>query len=300
MRIVSLLASATETVFALGKGRLLVGRSHECDYPPQARALPRCSEPAFAIEGTSAEIDRAVRAAAARRAAQALSIYRVDEERLKELRPDLILTQTQCEVCAVSPKDLQASYPGATILALSPGRLADVYEDIERVGAAVGAANEAADLVSSMRARLASLAGRVEGLPRPRAAVLEWLDPLMSAGHWIPELVAAAGGVDAFGAAGQKGRWLSLDDVRAADPDVLVGAPCGYPLGRSRPELQAMLARPEWAALRAVREGRVFAGDGNAYFSRPGPRLVETAEMLAAMLHPDECRTKLEGYRALG
>lgn len=297
MRVVSLLAAATEIVHALGRGSLLVGRSHECDYPPAAAALPRCSAPSFATEGSGAEIDRAVR----KRAASALSMYDVDSRLLKELRPDVILTQTQCEVCAVSPKDLEAAYAGSKIVALSPGRLSDVYEDIARVGAALDARHEASDLVTSMKSRLAGLAGRVQLLTKPTIAVLEWLDPLMSAGHWIPELVTLAGGRDVLGAAAQKGRWLTLDDLRAADPDVLVGVPCGYPLGKSRPELQALLAKPEWRTLRAVREGRVFAADGNAYFSRPGPRLVETAEMLAEMLHPAECSFGHEnrGYRRL-
>jgi iron complex transport system substrate-binding protein len=288
-RVVSLLASATEIVCALGKRDLLVGRSHECDYPPEVRALPRCSDPSFAVEGTSAEVDRAVKHAAK----DALSIYRVDEHRLRELKPDLILTQTQCEVCAVSLKDVELVLSAelrreCKVLAVSPNRFLDVCDDILRIGEAIGARHEAVDLVTTMRSRLAGLSARVSLLPKPSIAVLEWLDPLMAAGHWIPELVEAAGGRDAFGAAGKKGPWLSFDQLRAADPDVLLAAPCGFPIARTRPEFSGLLARPEWRDLRAVREGRVFVGDGNEFFSRPGPRLVETAEMLAEMLHPDE------------
>jgi iron complex transport system substrate-binding protein len=299
MRVVSLLASATETVFALGKGDVLVGRSHECDYPAEAAALRRCSKPSFDIEGTSAQIDRAVRAAAEKRAKSALSIYDVDEEALRELRPDVILTQTQCEVCAVSPKDLQGAYPNAEIVALHPGKLADVYADIKRIGAAVGARFEAEDLVTSMRARLAAIHSRVRGLPIESVAVLEWLDPLMSAGHWIPELVELAGGRDVFGKAGEKGRWLTFDDLLGEDPELIVGAPCGYHLGKARPELRALAETEPWRKLRAVQEWNVFAADGNSYFSRPGPRLVETAEMLAAMLHPDEAPSGCDGFRRL-
>lgn len=303
MRVVSLLASATEIVCALGRRELLVGRSHECDYPAEVRALPRCSDPSFAVEGTSAEIDRAVRAAAR----DALSIYRVDEHRLRELKPDLILTQTQCEVCAVSLEDVERVLSAelrrdCKVLAVAPQRFEDVREDILRIGAALGAGDEARALTSQMKSRLGGLSARVRLLPRRSAAVLEWLDPLMGAGHWIPELLEAAGGRDALGAQpGRKGAWLTFEQLRDADPDVLIAAPCGFPISRTRPEFEALLARPEWRALRAVREGRVFVADGNEYFSRPGPRLVETAEMLAEMLHPAEVSLGHEnrGYRRL-
>ena len=297
-RVVSLLASATETVCALGKRSLLVGRSHECDYPVEVRALPRCSDPSFAVEGASAQIDRAVREAAAK---QALSIYRVDEHKLRELRPDLILTQTQCEVCAVSLKDVEAALAAelrasCRVLALSPSCLADVYADIARIGQAIGAKHEAADLVTKLRGRLAGLAASTRLLPKPRVAVLEWLDPVMGAGHWIPELLEAAGAADAFGVpAGRRGPWLEPGALAALDPDVIVAAPCGFPIARTRPELSQMLALPAWSGLRAVREGRVFIGDGNEFFSRPGPRLVETAEMLAEIAHPDELKFGHEG-----
>lgn len=303
-RVVSLLASATETVCALGKRSLLVGRSHECDYPPEVRALPRCSDPSFAVEGTSAQIDAAVRAAAADRA---LSIYRVDPHKLRELRPDLILTQTQCEVCAVSLKDVEAALAAelrasCRVVALSPTRLSDVYADIARIGEAVGAKHQAADLLTKMRSRLAGLAASTRLLPKPRVAVLEWLEPIMGAGHWIPELLEAAGCADAFSVgAGRAGRWLKPAELAAFDPDLIVAAPCGFPIARTRPELSELLTRPEWSSLRAVREGRVFVGDGNEFFSRPGPRLVETAEMLAEIAHPDEMRFGHEnrGWRRL-
>ena len=302
MRIVSLLASATEIVCALGLRDTLVGRSHECDFPAAVRELPRCTDPAINVEGSSADIDRAVRAAAR----GALSIYRVDEGRLADLQPDVVLTQTQCEVCAVSLKDVEAALAKLTrrdtrVVALSPNRLEDVYDDVRRVASALGVEGHGRALILSMRRRLAALAARVELLDRPKVAVLEWLDPLLAAGHWIPELVMLAGGRDAFGVVGARGPWLSTERLREADPDVIVAAPCGFPMVRARPELAALAATPAWRELRAVRDGRVVVADGNQFFNRPGPRLVETAEILAEILHP-ELRFGHEGaaWRRLG
>lgn len=288
MRAVSLLASATEILCALGRREQLVGRSHECDHPDDVRRLPCCTRPAISVEGTSADIDRAVRTAAR----GALSIYQVDETLLGELRPDVVLTQTQCEVCAVSLKDVEAALAKLTrretrVVALSPGRLQDVYDDVRRVGSAVGAEGEARALVLSMQRRLAALKASTELLSPPSVAVLEWLDPLLAAGHWIPELVMLAGGRDPFGVVGARGPWLSLERLREADPDIIVAAPCGFPMVRTGPELRALIAASGWNDLRAVREGRVFVADGNQFFNRPGPRLVETAEILAELLHPE-------------
>ncbi len=288
MRVVSLLSSATEIVCALGLKETLVGRSHECDYPEDIRTLPRCSDPAIAVDGSSADIDRAVKTAAR----NALSIYRVDETLLAELKPDLVLTQTQCEVCAVSLKDVEAALAKLTrretrVVALSPQRLADVYDDVRRVASALGAAGAGRALVLEMQKRLAALAARVELLERPKIAVLEWLDPLLAAGHWIPELAMIAGGRDVFGVVGERGPWLSLERLREADPDLIVAAPCGFDMRRTQPELAALVAQPVWRELRAVRRRRVYLADGNQFFNRPGPRLVETAEILAEMLHPE-------------
>lgn len=288
-RIVSLIASATEIVCALGLEDDLVGRSHECDYPPAARRLPAVSRPTFPTAGSSRSIDLAVK----ERLAKALSIYEVDAELLRELRPDVIITQTQCEVCAVTPEDVeravcQLTERPARIVALEPNRLGDVWDDIRRVSRALDAPARGDALVAELRARVLAVAVRAASLePKPTVADIDWIDPLMTAGNWMPELVEMAGGVNLFGEAGKHSPWLEWEDVVARDPDVLVVSPCGFGIARTLEELPLLAARPEWPSLRAVREGRVYVVDGNAYFHRPGPRLVESLEILAEILHPE-------------
>lgn len=295
MRVVSLLASATEMVAALGALDDLVGRSHECDWPPAVLALPAVSRPAILVATTSAAIDAQVKARA--RAAQtaapdalaALSIFQIDPEALRTLAPDVILTQTQCEVCAVSERDVQAALRqiaglNPRIVSLAPYRLADVWRDVARVGAALGREDAAHRLLADIADRLERLRSAAPPV-RPRVALLEWLDPLMGAGNWIPELIAVAGGAPCFGDAGAHSPWLTWDDLAAADPDAIILAPCGYTIARTLADVPLLTANPAWGALRAVRAGRVFVADGNAYFNRSGPRLVDSAEALAAMLH---------------
>lgn len=287
-RVVSLLAAATEIVCALGQGDHLVGRSHECDHPPWVRDLPVCSEPRFRAEGLSGDVDRRVRELVER----ALSIYRVDPRRMEALAPTHVLTQTQCEVCAVSLEEVEAALAEVTgsaprVVALEPTGLEDVWGDIRRVGAVLGAGEEAEGLVTRMQRRMAAVARRArDESERPTVAALEWTDPLMGAGNWMPELVERAGGTLLFGDAGEKSRVLAWEAVRAADPDVLLVVPCGYGLDRAREELPALAGWPGWRDLRAVRDGRVAVADGNAYFHRSGPRLVESVEILAEILHP--------------
>ncbi len=287
MRIVSLLPSATEIVCAVGLRDALVGRSHECDFPPGVERLPALCEPKVHIHGASGAIDREVR----KLVADGLSVYRVDAERLRALAPDVIVTQTQCEVCAVSEADVVAATcdwagSGVRIISLAPARLDDVLADIERVAAALGVSERGSAVVATLRARLAALAARTRDLPRPTIACIEWLDPLMAAGNWVPELVALAGGRNLFGAAGEHSPCLEWDAVRAADPDVIVAMPCGFDIARARGEMASLERLPGWDALRAVRTGRVAVVDGHQYFNRPGPRLVESAEILAEILHP--------------
>ncbi len=287
MRIVSLLPSATEIVCAVGLRDALVGRSHECDFPSGVERLPALCEPKVPIHGASAEIDRDVR----RLVADGLSVYRVDAAALRSLAPDVIVTQTQCEVCAVSEADVVAATcdwagSGVRIVSLAPARLDDVFADIERVGAALGVAARSAAVVASLRTRLAALAARTRDLPRPGVACVEWLDPLMAAGNWVPELVELAGGRNLFGSVGEHSPWLTWEAVRTADPDMIVAMPCGFDLARTRGEMPALERLPGWDALRAVRAGRVAIVDGHQYFNRPGPRLVESAEILAEILHP--------------
>ncbi len=295
MRLVSLLASATEMIAALGCLDQLVGRSHECDYPEAVLTLPVVSLAQIDVGASSAEIDTQIKALS--RAAQqedpalkALSIYRIDVEQLQRLRPDIIFTQTQCEVCAVSERDVTRAVSQLTslqprIISLAPYRLADVWEDVLRVGAALDRQEQAEALVAGYQARLNRLCSRTAAQPNhPRVAVLEWLDPPMGAGNWTPELVELAGGVNLFGAAGEHSPWLAWDDLLAADPNVLILTPCGFTLERTRQDIPLLEARPGWSNLRAVRSGRVFSIDGNQYFNRSGPRLVESAEILATLL----------------
>jgi len=223
-------------------------------------------------------------------ALRALSIYAIDVEQLQALRPDVIFTQTQCEVCAVSERDVMRAVEQLTglqprIVSLAPHRLSDVWEDVLRVGQALERPAQAELLVKSYQQRLMNLQDSTARLGnKPRVAVLEWLDPLMAAGNWTPELIAYAGGENVFGEVGQHSPWLSWEELQAADPDVLVLSPCGFTLERTMVDLPLLQQHPAWHSLSAVRNGRVYAMDGNAYLNRSGPRLVESAELLARVL----------------
>jgi iron complex transport system substrate-binding protein len=296
-RVVSLIASATEIVCALGFEDSLVGRSHECDYPPSVRRLPVCTEPKFDTEASSREIDRHVKDLVR----EALSVYRVDAERLRELRPDVIVTQSQCEVCAVSTRDVEAAVedwlPDSTrVVSLEPNRLQDVWTDILRVAEALGVPGRGAQLIGQLQGRMEAIADRARALPdRPTVACIEWVDPLMAAGNWVPELVAMAGGENLFGEVGKHAPWMTWEQLVDRDPGVIILMPCGFGIARTRRDLPALAGRPEWPRLRAVRDGRVFLADGNQYFNRPGPRLAESLEILAELLHPDAFRFGHEG-----
>jgi iron complex transport system substrate-binding protein len=294
---VSLIASATEMVCAVGCEERLVGRSHECDVPASVRGLPACSEPRLDVERPGRDIDASIRSILE----QALSVYRVDAERLRALRPDLVITQTMCEVCAVSLRDVEAALGDWTgsrpaLLALQPARLRDVWEDIERVAHALGVAERGRVLRRELEGRVQAIAARVARIrARPKVACIEWIEPLMAAGNWMPELVALAAGQNLFGEAGRHSPAMTWEDLAAADPDVVVVLPCGFDLKRTTLEAETLRRLPEWDRLRAVREGRVFLADGHLFFNRPGPRLVESLEILAELLHPEECRFGHEG-----
>ena len=303
LRIVSLLPSATEIVAALGLAERLVGRSHECDWPPEVKELPVCTRPRPALDGSSAEIDRLV----SEFAAQAFSIYELDRDMLRTLRPTHIVTQDQCEVCAVSLKDVEAAlaedFSGVVeIVSLYPMRLGEVWASIRRAGSALGV--DADDYCRTLTGRIARIAagGMEVPAPPPSVATIEWSDPLMAAGNWLPELIAIAGGKNLFGGAGEHSPRLEFSDLSAAEPDILVFMPCGYKLSKTAVEAEQLLQDPAWAALAAVRSGRAYAVDGNAYFNRPGPRLVESAEILAEICHPESYDFGHEGFgwRRLG
>jgi len=295
-RIVSLIASATEIACALGARARLVGRSHECDFPPDVMTLPALTAPKFKVEGPSAEIDARVREIVR----DGLSVYRVDGEALKALAPDIIVTQDHCQVCAVSLADVEAatcSWTGrpVEIVSLRPDAMADVYADIARVARSLGVPDAGGRLVGEMQSRLAAVRQQVEGRARPRVAFVEWVEPLMAGGNWMPELIEIAGGHNLFGEAGKHSDWMQWPELAAADPDVIVVAPCGYGLERCLEELPLLQAKSEWVDMTAVRNGRVYFADGNAYFNRPGPRLADSAEMLVEMIHPEIAAARHEG-----
>jgi iron complex transport system substrate-binding protein len=296
MRVVSLLASASEMIVALGCIDQLVARSHECDYPSDVLSLPVVSRVQIDVETSSAHIDQQIKrlsqsAIVTENAAlKALSIYAIDVALLQDLRPEVIITQTQCEVCAVSERDVMQAVEQLTglqprIVALAPYRLDDVWEDVVRVGQALRRRAQAERLVQRYKERLTNLNKvSVHQGEKPRLAVLEWLDPLMGAGNWIPELVAMAGGDHIFGEIGQHSPWISWEELLAVDPDVLVLAPCGFTLERTLQDIPLLKRHPLWQSLQAVKNGRVFVVDGNAYINRSGPRLVESAEILSRLL----------------
>lgn len=288
-RVVSLIASSTEIVHALGQGARLVARSHECDHPPEVLALPAITEPRFPTDGTSYDIDQRIRALVQ----EALSVYRVDAEKLRAVRPDVIVTQTQCEVCAVSLGDVEealAEWTGArpTLVSLSPDSLEAVWADIRRVAGALGVEVDGERLVTRLRGRASEVEAAAARAPhRPTVACIEWIDPLMAAGNWMPELVVMAGGRNLVGEAGRHSPVLEWERLRALDPEILFVSPCGFDLARTRVDMEGLASRPGWGELWAVREGRVALADGVQWFNRPGPRLVESLEILAEILHPE-------------
>jgi iron complex transport system substrate-binding protein len=284
-RIVSLLPSATEIVYALGLGDALVGVTHECDFPADARTKPVLTASALPHAARSADIDRHVR----RSLHAGSSLYTLDAERLEQLAPDLILTQELCEVCAVSyemvARAARRLRGDPRIVSLEPSSLDDVFATIETVGALTGTGERACDTIEALRARTAALATAVRGRAAPRTLVLEWTDPPMSGGHWTPGLVELAGGVAVLAHPGENSRTLAWEAIAQADPDVVLVAPCGFGLAATESACAELLANPAWRALRAVRSGRAYAVDGNAFVNRPGPRLVETAEIFARIMH---------------
>jgi iron complex transport system substrate-binding protein len=285
MRVVSLLPSATEIVASLGGLEHLVGVTHACDHPPMVASRARVTRTAIRAKGAPAEVDRQVRDLTAK----GDPLYTLLEDRIAALHPDLLLTQALCEVCAVMETDVRALAarltPAPRVITLSATTLDGVLEDIARVGEALGVPDEAEELIAGARARLLRVheALKAAQAPRPRVAVIEWGEPVYAAGHWMPEMVRRAGGVDVLAKPGEHSVTVTPDAVRAADPEVIIVAPCGYDLPRSAEEGERLLARPEWDW---ARERRVFAIDANAFASRPGPRLVDGVEVLARCFNP--------------
>ena len=286
-RIVSLIASSTEIVAALGFADCLVACSHECDYPDLVTALPRVTAAKLRTDVPSLEIDRQVRDILR----AGLSVYRVDADKLREVNPDVIITQDHCEVCAVSTKDLEAAVcdwlgPHVQVVSLRPNSLADIWSDIERVANALDAPARGTRLVKSLQDRIAAVSETTHKIEaQPRVAFIEWIEPLMAGGNWVPELNHLANAVDVLGKPGEHSDWIEFEDLASSDPDVIIVAPCGFDLARTIEEMPALAAKRGWNELRAVRDRRVYVADGNAYFNRPGPRLVESFEILVETIY---------------
>lgn len=298
-RIVSLLPSATEIVCALGAADDLVGRSHECDLPPEIQHLPVLTSPRFFPALSSGEIDRQVRELALEaRAEDALGVYAIEMDLLQQLAPTHIVTQTQCEVCAVSLRDVERAVEQLTgfdtkLIPLAPNSLEDIWDDIQRTAEALGLAEQGRSLIHVLQDRIDSVPGAANA---PRVAVVEWAEPLMTAGHWTMELIERAGGVPVIGAPKGPSLYFEMSDLAEADPDFIIIAPCGFDLARTREDAALLNAREDWRALRAVRESRVSLIDGNQYVNRPGPRVVETLEIIAEIINPTLEEHQHEGF----
>jgi iron complex transport system substrate-binding protein len=296
VRIVSLLPSATEIVFELGLGDHLCGVSFECDYPEAARSVPVISGTVLPTDGSlsAQEIDSEV----STRVAAGLSIYTLDDARLRAIDPDVILAQDLCRVCAVPSGAVEEALDvigcHALVVSLDPDGLDDVIECIGAVGSATGAEDRAEVLMAGLRDRLRSVREQVADRPRPRVLVLEWPDPLFNAGHWVPDMVIAAGGLPVLASAGQPSRRMGWNEVHAEEVDVTIFSPCGFDLDGALAQSGALLSQPEAAGL-----GRVYAVDANSHFSRPGPRVVDGVELLATLLHGGESQIPTERARRI-
>ena len=282
MRIISLVPHATELLFALGLGDDVVAVTHECDFPAEVLALPHVTRDVLPAGLSAGEIDAAVRA----RTAEGKAIYELDERRLSDLEPDLIVTQALCAVCAVSYDDVvQVAERIPTtprVISLDPKTLGEAMGDIRTIAQATGARDAALDLVTRQRARIDAVRRAVKGAPPVAVAAIEWLDPVFVAGHWTPQIIELAGGTDVLGFAGEHSEQSTWEAVAAARPEVVVVMPCGYDAERSREEASVYADR-----LRGVGAKRIVAVDASAYFSRPGPRLVDAVELMGHVLHPD-------------
>ncbi len=284
-RIISLLPSATEILFAIGAGDLVVGVTHECDHPDAARALPIVTSSVLPTDGVApAEIDRHIHAARH----EGSSIYRLDESALARLEPDLIVTQELCDVCAVAYSEVRRAVRRLTgdvpVLSLEPRSVEEVCASIEEVGAAAGRVDGAARAATAMREQIRAVGASPPPGDPLRVVCIEWTDPLMVGGHWVPELVRIAGGIDVLGTDGAPSRYVSWDEVTNADPEVMILMPCGYDLERTMELVPEVTLRAGFDGLACARAGRVIAVDGSAYFSRPGPRIVQGLEILAAAI----------------
>lgn len=296
-KIISLLPAATEIICALGLENQLVGRSHECDYPSTVKNLPVCSSAKFLPGSSSSEIDRQVREILS----DSLSIYTIDKELLRSIAPDIIITQAQCEVCAVSLKDVELSLSNllekdCQVISLQPQGLSDIYSDIEKLANQLGVATTGAYLLELFEERINIIHHKLKFITeKPKVACIEWLSPLMIAGNWTPEIIEIAGGVPVLTEKGTHSAYVSFEEIQKEDPDIIVLMPCGFPVDRTLQEISIMLELPGWSALRAVQQNRIYITDGNQYFNRSGPRITDSIEIMAEIINPKQFVFGYEG-----
>lgn len=296
-RIVSLLPAATEIICALGLTENLVGRSHECDFPAEITHLPICSDAKFISGNSSAAIDLQVKDILK----EALSIYEVKKELIEELKPDVVITQAQCEVCAVSLKDVEEALSSmvnqhAQIISLKPDTLADILKEIKEIGIALDREKEAVQLLEDLDDRIELVRHKVKHVQnRPKVACIEWIEPLMVAGNWTPELITIAGGMPVLAENGKHSPFINWEQLAAAEPDIIMIAPCGFSIPRTLSEIQLLTSHPLWKDLPAVQKSRVYVADGNHYFNRSGPRIVDSIEILAEIIQANQFYFGMEG-----
>jgi len=297
LRIVSLLPGLTELVYKLGCGNNLVGRSHECDFPQQVTELPVLTEPKYTHTDdlTSSQIQSSV----SDLLQQGLSVYKVFEDKLKECDPDVVLTQDHCEVCAVSMKELSSAIDSfldknVNITSVEPSSLEEVLDSFITIAEAVNRSDAGKKLVDSTRARFNEIRQAVENQKTPTVVSIEWLDPLMTGGNWMPELIEIAGGKNLLSEPGKHSPWIEWDKIRNADPDILLILPCGFTISKTLVEINSLVELDGWNELKAVKNGDICLLDGNHYFNRPGPRILDSAEILAEIFHPELFKIKYE------
>jgi iron complex transport system substrate-binding protein len=296
-RIISLLPAATEIVCALGLEENLVGRSHECDFPLFVKQLPVCSEANFPDNLSSAAIDKKVKELLS----DALSVYTVKREVIKELNPDVLITQAQCEVCAVSLQEVEEALENyldkqAHIVSLQPNSLEDIFDNIREVAATLDVLAKGDQLIEDLQGRVDIVRHKLKfNESKPTVACIEWLEPLMVSGNWMPELVGLAGGVSVLAQAGKHSPFVQWVDIQLQDPEIIIVMPCGFSIERTMKEMDILLQLPGFTDLKAVKNDRLYIADGNQYFNRPGPRIVDSIEILAEIINPKQFMFGYEG-----
>jgi len=289
-KIVTLIPSATEIVAFLGEKEFIIGRSHECDYPKDLNKIPKLTSPKINVDGTSEQIHEQINVILEK----SLSVYKVDIEKLKKLNPDFIVTQSHCEVCAVSFSEVERIAKehlgnNTKIISLQPNTLKEVFDDIKRVAKDLGVVSDNNNqLIKNLETRLKNIKNKTEKYKKPKIACIEWINPLMAAGNWIPEMVHFAGGEDIFGKIGKDSHWIEFNEIKKQNPDIIIFIPCGFDLKKTNDEAEYLLNSDTlWHDLKAFKDKKLFITDGNQYFNRPGPRLIESLEIFAEIIHPE-------------